>query len=76
VRNISSTALFALIDRWMFLLPDSTCQVCGILILNVGYNIPSPSAGISFLKSVASRTETGNNKEKIGLREPRKLLIH
>jgi hypothetical protein len=42
--------------------------MCGILILNVGYNIPSPSAGISFLKSLAGRTETGNSKEKIGFR--------
>jgi hypothetical protein len=59
----------------MFLLPDSKCRMFGILIRNVEYNIPSPFAGISFLKTVAGRTETGKSKWKLGFREPRKLLI-
>jgi len=49
--------------------------MCGILIVKVENIIPSSSAVISFLKTVAGRAETGSSKEKIGLREPRKLLI-
>jgi len=38
--------------------------MCGIFILNIEYNIPSPPAVISFLKTVAGRTETGKSKDK------------
>jgi hypothetical protein len=51
--------------------------MCDIFIRNVEYNI-SPSAGISFLKPVAGRTETvksGGWGEGGGFREPLKLLI-
>jgi hypothetical protein len=41
-----------------------------MLVRNVEHNIPS-SAGISFLKSVAGRIETGRAKGKRGFREPR-----
>jgi hypothetical protein len=56
------------------LLPDGKCQMCGIFIRNVEYDIPSPSAGI-FLNTLAGRTETGKSMGRIGFREQRELLI-